>query len=108
MDSAEKAGSGPDVFICDECVEISNDIIADDARFEKPEERKAYDEPQQAMAEAALAAAGTQVFPCRLCGMPTLFHEALIVEERGGLCAGCVAAVEAAITGNRDPGAGNR
>jgi ATP-dependent Clp protease ATP-binding subunit ClpX len=27
--------AGPTVFICDECVEVCNDIIADDARFEK-------------------------------------------------------------------------
>ena len=30
--------AGPTVFICDECVEVCNDIIADDNRFEKATE----------------------------------------------------------------------
>ena len=32
--------AGPRVFICDECVEVCSDIIADDNRFEKQSGKK--------------------------------------------------------------------
>src|SRR5262245_22383718 len=35
QDEVPKLIAGPGVFICDECVEVCNDIIADDERFEK-------------------------------------------------------------------------
>jgi hypothetical protein len=41
---ARKIIAGPSVFICDECVEVCNDIIADDNKFADPKrkaERKA-------------------------------------------------------------------
>ena len=88
--------AGPEVFICDDCVEVCKEIIADDTRFMTPEERKRHEEQQQVAADAARTAPGHDILVCRLCAMPTLFNEALIVEARGGLCAGCVAAVEAA------------
>ena len=30
---SESSIAGPTVFICDECVEVCNDVIADDNRF---------------------------------------------------------------------------
>ena len=37
--------AGPTVFICDECVEVCNDIIADDNRFENRPQRSAIPTP---------------------------------------------------------------
>ena len=37
--------AGPTVFICDECVEVCNDIIADDHRFENRSQRTALPTP---------------------------------------------------------------
>ena len=34
QNDVRKLIAGPTVFICDECVEVCNDIIADDNRFE--------------------------------------------------------------------------
>ena len=34
QNDVRKLIAGPTVFICDECVEVCNDIIADDSRFE--------------------------------------------------------------------------
>jgi hypothetical protein len=56
----------------------------------------AGDKPEQ-------TASGSWAFPCRLCGLPTLFDEAVLLGERGGLCAGCVAAVEEAAARRREP-----
>ena len=35
QNDVRKLIAGPTVFICDECVEVCNDIIADDNRFER-------------------------------------------------------------------------
>ena len=34
QNDVRKLIAGPTVFICDECVDVCNDIIADDSRFE--------------------------------------------------------------------------
>jgi hypothetical protein len=104
-DDVRKLIAGPQVFICDECVGICNEIIVQDTRFARPEAATALAEQGRAMAGQgegrASATDFNQAFPCRLCGLPTMFDEAVIVEERGGLCAGCVAAVEAAAEARR-------
>jgi len=38
QNDVRKLIAGPTVFICDECVEVCNDIIADDNRFDGPED----------------------------------------------------------------------
>ena len=38
QNNVRKLIAGPTVFICDECVEVCNDIIADDSRFDKSNE----------------------------------------------------------------------
>ena len=35
QNDVRKLIAGPTVFICDECVEVCNDIIADDSKFER-------------------------------------------------------------------------
>ena len=38
QNDVRKLIAGPTVFICDECVDVCNDIIADDSRFDKSNE----------------------------------------------------------------------
>lgn len=85
--------AGPGVVICNECVEVCNDILADEHRFTSAERKEPSGAPS----------AGVEDFPvtCRLCGMQVLSGEALLVEERGMLCKPCVTAVEAAAESNR-------
>lgn len=90
QEDVRKLIAGPTVYICDECVEVCNDIIADDARSEDLARDPA---DAQTPAKVSLADASQ----CRLCGMPTLLREALAVENRGFLCAGCADAVDAAL-----------
>jgi LSD1 subclass zinc finger protein len=101
--------AGPTVFICDECVEVCNDIIADDARFDKraaehildtneeiPDGR-ATDEPLRWPADANL-------IRCALCRTPTPVVDAVAIESRGVVCPGCVDAVETAAAARRQIG----
>jgi ATP-dependent Clp protease ATP-binding subunit ClpX len=46
QNDVRKLIAGPTVFICDECVEVCNDIIADDSRFESRGPRAALPVPQ--------------------------------------------------------------
>ena len=91
----QKLIAGPTVFICNECVEVCNDILADDIRVE-------------ALANDVRVEAGTlqaaPAFPCALCQMPTLLEDAVVVPQRGGLCPGCVGEIEAAIAERRRSG----
>jgi hypothetical protein len=91
-DDVRKLIAGPAVFICDECVEVCNDIIADDSRFEKRNEipdGRAIDDPLRWPAD-------TNVIPCALCRMPTPLADGVAIENRGVVCPGCVRAVAAA------------
>src|SRR5881398_3924449 len=47
QNDVRKLIAGPTVFICDECVEVCNDIIADDNRFENRATRSSLPTPQE-------------------------------------------------------------
>ena len=47
QNDVRKLIAGPTVFICDECVEVCNDIIADDSRFETRGTRSSLPVPQE-------------------------------------------------------------
>src|SRR5918995_609967 len=47
QNDVRKLIAGPTVFICDECVEVCNDIIADDNRFESRGARTSLPTPQE-------------------------------------------------------------
>src|SRR5512136_1431368 len=47
QNDVRKLIAGPTVFICDECVEVCNDIIADDNRFENRGDRASLPTPQE-------------------------------------------------------------
>ena len=47
QNDVQKLIAGPTVFICDECVEVCNDIIADDKRLEERETRQTLPVPQE-------------------------------------------------------------
>src|ERR687897_272996 len=67
--------AGPTVFICDECVEVCNDIIAHDARLEQTGGK----EPEPAGLPKLTSLARTW---CALCRLPVAAEEALAVENR--------------------------
>src|SRR5512137_2100687 len=47
QNDVRKLIAGPTVFICDECVEVCNDIIADDNRYENKTPRSTLPTPQE-------------------------------------------------------------
>ena len=87
--------AGPAVFICDECVQACNEILV--AEAETPREgvepfgETGPSEPPP-----------TRVVKCALCGMQLPWAEALPIPERGVLCRGCSAQVDAALAQKRE------
>ena len=85
-DDVRRLIAGPNVSICDECVEMCADVFADDYSARQPVE------PESEMG---------LVFTCALCRMPTTSDDALLVPERGPLCPGCLGEIEAAAAKKR-------
>lgn len=95
----QKLIAGPEVFICDECIGVCNDIIADDARFRRVRNDASIEPPATA---AAPVEPTTRIVTCSLCGMSLPWEEAVPVPERGILCPGCTGEIEAALAEKRD------
>ena len=95
--------AGPSVFICDECVQVCNQIIADDVRFlrgrEGPTVAEVKDgaEPQQ-VPEVPLSGPAVR---CALCRLPTPIEDGVMIPNRGVLCPGCIGEIEATMAERR-------
>ena len=87
-----KLVSGPNVQICDECVDICVDVLAEDRKGETP----APASPPDSVGYAPTSAIHV-VSTCSLCRMPTPVEHMLAVHSRGALCPGCIGAIEAAV-----------
>jgi ClpX C4-type zinc finger protein len=91
--------AGPAVFICDECVEVCNDIILDDRRLAEICRDTSVEQPK-ALLEIPVSG---PVVQCTLCGLPITRSEGVVIHNRGILCLGCVGEVEAAAAERREP-----
>jgi hypothetical protein len=89
--------AGPRVFICNECVEVCNDILADARRFTgggpRPEDPLAW----------------PNAIPCTLCHVRLQPDDGIIIaDNRGTLCIDCVKAVAMARSPLLDSSHGQR
>ena len=91
--------AGPSVYICDECVQVCEDIIADDTRRSGAAEG-ADNRSTQNAGERPIAPSEKW---CALCHMPAPEEEGILIPNRGVLCRGCMGEIEAAISNGREP-----
>ena len=77
--------AGPNVYICDECVEICVDVINHPP------------EPFTGVPAESTEPRSNVAATCSICRLPFVLAEGLYVEERGILCPACVQAVQAAL-----------
>jgi hypothetical protein len=89
QDDVRRLVAGPGVFICNECVQVCVDIIAEDRRNTGAVEDYGAVVSPEAPRWSATAR-------CMMCHMPVVLEELLTVESRGVLCRPCVSAVQAA------------
>jgi len=81
--------AGPQVQICDECVDICIEVLSN--------ERKTPPDLVEEEAAGQTYALPSTMLLCGLCRMPTPIENSLALRNRGFICAGCVGEVEAAI-----------
>jgi hypothetical protein len=84
--------AGPTVFICDECVDVCNDLRAAD---QGSKEKRNVPEGRL-VTESIQRPTGAMTVRCVLCRMPVLANDALMIEKRGLVCAVCVNAFQTA------------
>jgi hypothetical protein len=95
----KKLIAGPNVQICDECVDICLDIVNQE---KKDQLWSSGVEGHVEAAGRAWPLPGTFLF-CGLCRTPTTLDQSLAVPDRGIICAGCVGALEAALAERNEP-----
>jgi hypothetical protein len=97
----KKLIAGPNVNICDECVDICNDIIADD-RVLVPAQSLEPKLPS-AVEGVVLDSPPTSVRPvrCKLCGSIDAVEFCLPITGRGWLCGSCLDAVREVLDASR-------
>jgi hypothetical protein len=85
QDQVRKLIAGPSVYICDECVDVCNDVIEGECQHETP---------------AGQTSQQNTIFDldsrCVLCHLPKPSEELLAVPERGFICTVCLDAVKIA------------
>jgi len=83
--------AGPTVYICNECIDICNEIIADDAVANIRQRRPA---------PLTEIGGGLEiVVRCSLCRLPAPATECLPVPGRGQICAPCLASIKLSAEG---------
>jgi len=86
----KKLIAGPTVFICNECIEICDEILADDKDYEQRQG------PPSGQGAPVIVAAEPRI-RCSMCRTFVLMSEALPIPERGRLCPDCKDAILAAM-----------
>jgi len=81
QDEVRKLIAGPTVYICDECIDLCNDIIAEEVELEGPVSR--------------VASLNTPTW-CRVCRLPKSAEEVVAVSELGFFCRRCIDMIRAA------------
>ena len=86
--------AGPTVYICEECVDLCNDILAEEFR-EKPKiETKV---PAQTERVPAVPLQG-----CLLCRLPKEAEELTYIPDRGTICSVCLDTIRAVIEESKE------
>jgi len=78
--------AGPSVYICDGCIEICNEIIADDAASQEP-----------SVLQTGIGSEPVVEVYCSVCRLRVPASGSLLVPERGQICPACLEAIKAAM-----------
>jgi len=90
-EDVRKLIAGPTVFICNECVEVCLDILADDST---PDADSQDSTESQRLRVKAAAIFPDRSVTCSVCGKSGLTEEMLPIGSRGTLCGECADAIE--------------
>jgi ClpX C4-type zinc finger protein len=83
QDEVRKLIAGPTVYICDECIDLCNDIIAEECEQEETlDDAAPAREPDEPW--------WTAPFVCPLCRLPKTRADVLFVASQRWICRACV------------------
>jgi hypothetical protein len=88
-----KVVAGPKAFICNECVEVAQEIMQD--KQETPAVPM-WPAPEPETEGRSI------VVTCKVCALPVGLDEALVISGRGFVCAGCCGEIEASLAERRE------
>jgi hypothetical protein len=94
----KKLIAGPNVYICDECVDICNHVLAENILLEDAGKEPGNSERAAAHAPIQLAAGR-----CSLCHCQFPTNQLVLVPERGAVCPACGDAVRAVLDEDSAP-----
>ena len=100
-DEVKKLIAGPAVYICDECVNLCNDIISEEWELEEDEKKELVDGTHSPRPQRSLRT-HTAGPSCALCGMNSPVTEVLFIPDRGPLCFICLDVIRATSGDARD------
>ncbi len=86
QDEVRRIIAGPNVYICDECVDLCSEIIEQECAAE--EGRGEAPPPSRSLATSTA---------CIVCRLPKPIEEVVSLPERGMICVACADAVRAAV-----------
>ena len=86
--------AGRTVYICEECIELCNDILAEEFREEPKIETKvpAHTEPAPSVLLPSVPLQG-----CLLCRLPKEAEEMTYIPDRGAICSVCLDTIQAVV-----------
>ena len=87
QNDVRKLIAGPTVYICEQCIDLCNDILAE----EREEQLKPVAEERHHSSTGQ-----TGVAICRFCGLPVPMDFVVMILDRGYLCFACLDAIRAA------------
>jgi hypothetical protein len=93
-DQVEQLLAGPTVYICNECVDLCNDLVED---WDKRGSGMAAPPTNEVARERSATASAMHGLRCSLCRMPGPRAEFLLIPDRGPLCFVCRDVILAAI-----------
>jgi len=86
--------AGPTVYICEECVDLCNDILAEELREKPKRETKVSARTERG---PSLPLQG-----CVLCRLPKAPGELAYIPDRGAICGVCLDAIRAVIEESKE------
>jgi len=93
QDAVQQLIAGPSVFICNECVEVCNDILADSSRSRSTAAGEGGGLESSASAQSDGTLESGHLVSCAVCRIPLTLEEATPIGERGFLCQPCTDAI---------------
>jgi hypothetical protein len=99
-DKVRKLIAGPTVYICDECIELCNDILAEESDQKRQTQESQSD---TTVPERTPRAPLIPLLACILCRLPKEAEDMTYIPDRGLICGVCLDVIRAVTEAPKEP-----